>query len=134
MMNPFNIWRHHLANEAHRRYIAEHPTAAEIQRARERRLGPPAGGRATLGEWNEFVHAYLPLLQEDRLYKIKIATASGDQSWINSLKEPITWPMLGAYARSMDQPALRPPREWERAIRIQHLTGWSLVGSPTLVP
>lgn len=133
-MNPLRIWRHHLANEAHRRYIAEHPTNREIQRARERRLGPIAGRRASQEQWDAFVTCYLPMVLGDRGDKIRVATAMRDFERVNYLREPITWQMIVAYVRASNLTALRPPKAWERTIRDRQLTGWSLVGSRTLVP
>lgn len=128
MMNPFRIWRHHLANEAHRRYIAAHPTEREVQRTERRLRGPLVGRRANFREWYDFVNTYLPQLEQDRAIRLSLPHHSV------SLKEPITCPMISAYAQSLGTKALRPPLEWERMIQKHGLTGWSLAGPPILVP
>jgi len=134
MMNPFKIWRHHLANEAHRRYIAAHPTEREAQRAERRLRGPLVGRRANFREWYDFVNAYLPQLEQDRAIKLNLTPPLRDPARIASLKEPITCSMISAYAQSLGAKTLRPPQEWERVIQKHGLTGWSLAGPPILVP
>lgn len=134
MMNPFKIWRHHLANEAHRRYIAEHPTPRALRRARENKLGPIAGRRTSQEQWDAFVTCYLPMVLEDRAHKIRFASAMNDHARISYLREPITWQTIVAYVRAESLTALRPPKDWERTIHDRGLTGWSLVGNQTLVP
>lgn len=131
MFNPLRMWRHHLSNEAHRRYIANNPTPREIQRAQRRAAGPDTGTRCTPAEWESFVSEYLPSLLVDRAIQRRVANKTGNAILLQSLERPVTWQMLLHYAKNLGATGLRPPREIEAMIERTGQISSSLVGQPT---
>jgi hypothetical protein len=147
-MGVFSIWRHHLDNEAHRRYIANNPTPHERARALHKaeiaRLGPSTGVRSPDdAQWDAFVALWLPEVREHRemtrlLYRRELAsdtytpdTHARARAGLDRLEKPITWTELVALARSRGVKAIRPPRHVEKALR----TGaCSLDGPVTTAP
>jgi hypothetical protein len=135
MFNPFRIWRHHLANEAHRRIIHALPTARERAQAQERaqltKLGPPTGRRCSTEEWAAFEARWLPAYREHQRMQLLILTAAqnshrrhGDdasvltaQKAIDDIQtQEITWMTLNAFAQRRGAKGARPPRALERSM------------------
>jgi len=130
LLNPFAIYRHHLANKAHRRYLEQHPTEAEVAKARTRaenaRIGRPTSRFRSRDEeeWDVYLQTYLGPCQDERnqqrdvfMPMLDTAVAYGDQAKITRYKlmiarteRPLTWEVLAEFVRRQGFRALKPPR------------------------
>lgn len=146
-MGIFRLWRHHLANAAHRRYLELHPSVRQRERAEQRALarqhGPMLGTRCRdEAEWSAYVNTHLLNcriyravaldLAETRLREAKDRTEFDRWTIIRSrLEGPITWTALREYVQTVPHaPAMRPPEHLERILLHQDV-GLFMDGRPT---
>jgi hypothetical protein len=109
MFGLWRMWRHHLANEAHRRVIRAHPTA-------KREARPTLGTRCrTEDEWFAYERLWTPQLASHRALmrlfytkEIRRAQVNDDQFALDKAEaalarteRPIQWQDIAAYARYM---------------------------------
>lgn len=143
-MGLFSLYRHHLANKAHRRFLENNPSSREIAKAKKRseyaRIGRPTSRFRSHDEqeWDDYVARFLGPCQDERnqqrdvfLPMLDTATVYGDpakikryQSMIARTERPLTWEVLAEYVRRQGFRALKPPRSL-------NLDGCSLAGRAT---